>query len=60
MNIPNRAWYHQSILEGTVYAPAGADHRTCGRPNVATPPARAAAFMRERLVRGADDIVRLL
>ncbi|GGR55274.1 hypothetical protein GCM10010251_85390 [Streptomyces aurantiogriseus] len=59
MNIPNLAWYHQSIFEGTVYASAAEGHKTCGSPKAATPPARAAAFIRERLLREAEDMVRL-
>ncbi|GHH80737.1 hypothetical protein GCM10017771_00800 [Streptomyces capitiformicae] len=59
MNIPNLAWYHQSIFEGTVYASAVEGHSACGSPKAATPPARAAAFIRERLLRGAEDMVRL-
>jgi hypothetical protein len=59
MNIPNLAWYHQSIFEGTVYASAVVGHRAWGSPKAATPPARAAAFIRERLLREAEDMVRL-
>src|SRR4051812_21257625 len=59
MNIPNLAWYHQSIFEGTAYASAVEGHRACGSPKAATPPARAAAFIRERLLREAEDMGRL-
>lgn len=54
MNIPNRAWYHQSIFEETEYASAAVGHRACGSPKATVPPARAAALMRERLLRGAE------
>lgn len=45
MNMPNRAWYHQSILDGTVYACAESASRTWGRPNATAPPAMAAALI---------------
>ncbi|BBC38784.1 hypothetical protein SGFS_100780 [Streptomyces graminofaciens] len=42
-----------------MYASAVEGHKTCGSPKAATPPARAAAFIRERLLREAEDMVRL-
>jgi hypothetical protein len=59
MNIPSLAWYHQSIFEGTAYAWAVEGHRACGSPKAATPPARAAVFIRERRLSESEGMARL-